>query len=59
MKNNKTYQNALWNDCETDEEKEKFLICGRGHETGIIAKSIQNEIANYINYKIQVEKRKG
>ena len=37
--------NALWCDLKTDEERSKWLLLGRGYETGVIASSIQNEVA--------------
>ena len=56
MKNNKKLKNALWCDCDTDQEKLELLTSGRAWETGIIAKSLEIEVANYINYKIESEK---
>ena len=56
MENNKKLKNALWCDCDTDQEKLELLTSGRAWETGIIAKSLEIEVANYINYKIESEK---
>lgn len=35
----------LFCDCKTDEEKSNFFLSGRGYETGVIAHSIQNDVA--------------
>lgn len=35
----------LWRDCKSDQERADFILCGRAHETGVIAKSIQSEVA--------------
>ena len=35
----------LFSDCKTDKEKSNFFLSGRGYETGVIAKSIQNDVA--------------
>ena len=35
----------LFSDCKTDKEKSNFLLSGRGYETGVVAKSIQNDVA--------------
>ena len=42
---------ALWSDCETDEDRFNFLISGRGYETGIIAKAIQHEVAMAFQFR--------
>ena len=42
---------ALWSDCETDEERVNFLLIGRGYETGIIAKAIQHEVAMAFQFR--------
>jgi len=36
---------ALWCDLTTDAERSAWLLLGRGHETGVVAKSIQNDLA--------------
>lgn len=41
VKNDKT----LFCDLKTDEEKSAFFLSGRGYETGVIALSIQNDVA--------------
>jgi hypothetical protein len=56
MKNNVKLSEALWSDCETDEERVNFLLSGRAWETGIIAKAIQNEVA--LAFKFRSEKMK-
>ena len=38
-------KNKLWCDLKTDSEKVEFLRSGRAFETGIIAKSIVEEVA--------------
>lgn len=35
----------LWRDCKSDQERADFILCGRAHETGVIATSIQSEVA--------------
>ena len=37
--------NKLFIDCKTDEEKYNFFLSGRGYETGVVAASIQNDVA--------------
>jgi hypothetical protein len=37
--------NKLFIDCKTDAEKADFFLSGRAHETGVIAASIQNDVA--------------
>lgn len=51
MKNNTPMNHALWVDCETDDERFRFLLTGRASETGIIAKAIQNEVALAFDYR--------
>jgi hypothetical protein len=41
--------NKLFIDCKTDEEKYNFFLSGQGYETGVIAASIQNDVA--MSYK--------
>ena len=41
VKNDRT----LFCDLKTDEEKSAFFLSGRGYETGVIALSIQNDVA--------------
>lgn len=36
---------TLFCDLKTDEEKSAFFLSGRGYETGVIAQSIQNDVA--------------
>ncbi len=38
-------KNKLWCDLKTDEERVEFLRSGRAWETGIIAKSIVEDVA--------------
>lgn len=54
MKDNKKLFDALWADCETDEERANFLLSGRACETGIIAKAIQNEVALAFNFRAKI-----
>lgn len=42
---NTTNDKTLFCDLKTDEEKSNFFLSGRGYETGIIALSIQNDVA--------------
>ena len=37
--------NKLFVDCKTDQEKYDFFLSGRAHETGVIAASLQNDVA--------------
>jgi hypothetical protein len=37
--------NQLFCELKTDEEKAEFFLSGRGYETGVIAHSIQNDVA--------------
>jgi len=37
--------NKLFIDCKTDQEKYNFFLSGRAHETGVIAASMQNDVA--------------
>ena len=54
----KPLSEALWCDCETDEERANFIRIGRAHETGIIAKSIQCEIANVFDFRSGIMKKR-
>src|SRR5690606_24365980 len=38
-------RDRLFCDLKTDEEKSAFFLSGRGYETGVIAHSIQNDVA--------------
>lgn len=58
MREKKTLSEALWYDCETDEERANFISIGRAHETGIIAKSIQAEIANVFLFRAGIMKER-
>ena len=49
---------ALWSDCETDEDRVNFLLIGRGYETGIIAKAIQHEVAMAFQFRDGVMKER-
>ena len=49
---------ALWSDCETDEDRVNFLLIGRGYETGIIAKAIQHEVAMAFQFRAGVMKER-
>ena len=61
MKNNIKLKDALWSDCETDEERVNFLLSGRAHETGVIAKAIVHEVALAFIFRatIKEELKKG
>jgi hypothetical protein len=39
------YKNKLWKDLTTDIERAEFIECGRAWETGIIAKTLENDLA--------------
>ena len=54
MKNNLPLSQALWSDCETDEERVNFLQSGRAYETGIIANSIQHEVAMAYHFRAEI-----
>lgn len=47
---------ALWCDCETDEERADFIALGRACETGIVAKSIQSELVNVFRFRAGIMK---
>ena len=36
---------ALWCDLTTDAERSAWLLLGRGYETGVVAKAMQNDLA--------------
>ena len=36
---------ALWCDLTTDAERSAWLLLGRGYETGVVAKSMQSDLA--------------
>ena len=50
----KPMADALWCDCETDEERANFIAIGRACETGIIAKAIQSELVNIFSFRAGV-----
>jgi hypothetical protein len=52
---------ALWADCETDEERRDFLLSGRAVATGIIAPAIVNDVAMAFHFRagIMEERRKA
>ena len=58
MKENRKLSDALWADCETDEERVNFLIVGRGFETGIMAKAIQHEVAMAFQFRAETIKER-
>jgi len=58
MKENRKLSDALWTDLETDEERVNFLISGRGFETGIIAKAVQNEVAMAFQFRAEIIKER-
>lgn len=45
MTDSEFLSNALWSDLKTDMERANWLLLGRGYETGVVAKAIQNELA--------------
>lgn len=47
-------KDKLWCDLETDQEKAEFLRSGRAYETGIIADSIANEVAEAFEFRANV-----
>jgi hypothetical protein len=42
---NEELGNKLFCDLKNDAEKANFFLSGRGYETGVIAKAIQNDVA--------------
>jgi len=56
MKENKALHEALWADCETDDERVNFLLSGRGWETGIISKAIQHDVAMAYQFRSEIMK---
>jgi len=51
MKDGVSLKDALWCDCESDDERALFLQSGRAHETGIIAQAIQDEVAEAFKFR--------
>lgn len=51
MKDGRALKDALWCDCESDEERVLFLKSGRAHETGIIASALQEEVAEAFQFR--------
>lgn len=45
MNDSEFLSNALWSDLKTDMERANWFLLGRGYETGVVAKAIQNELA--------------
>jgi len=45
---------ALWSDCESDAERVNFILSGRAHETGIISKAIQHEVAMAFHFRSEL-----
>lgn len=45
MREGKTIEDALYDDCETDLERSEFFESGRAHETGVVAKVIEKDVA--------------
>jgi len=58
MKENRKLHEALWADLETDQERFDFLIAGRGFETGIMAKAVQNEVAMAFQFRAEIIKER-
>ena len=58
MKEKRKLSDALWGDLETDEERFDFLIAGRGFETGIMAKAVQNEVAMAFQFRSEIIKER-
>ncbi len=42
---------ALWGDLKTDEQRANWLRLGRGWETGVIAKSMQHDLAMAFDFR--------
>jgi hypothetical protein len=59
MLNNIPLNNAVYSDCQTDEERYNFFLLGRGYETGIVAKAIQNDIAMAFKFRSEVQKERS
>lgn len=59
MRNNIKMSNALWDDCETDDERVDFLQCGRAVETGIIAQAITQEVALAFYFRSEIMKERN
>lgn len=47
-------KNKLWCDLKTDQERAEFFRSGRAWETGIIAESIANEVAEAFEFRANV-----
>jgi hypothetical protein len=54
VKYRRRLMDALWDDCETDFERFDFLLSGRACETGIIAQSIQSEVAMAFRFRAEI-----
>ena len=45
LQSQSNHDTTLFCDLKTDEEKYAFFLSGRGYETGVIARAIQNDVA--------------
>lgn len=46
----------LFNDLKSDEEKSAFFLSGRAYETGVVASTIQNELAMAYHQIVELKK---
>lgn len=54
MKDGRTMENALWCDLETDAERIEFIKCGRCWDTGIIARSMEPQIIELLEFRSNI-----
>lgn len=52
---NEKYGSKLWTDCANDLERAEFIQCGRAYATGVIAPSIEAEVAAAFRFRYAVE----
>lgn len=45
----------LYTDCKTDKERAEFFRSGKAWESGIVAKSLENDIADVFAFRARVE----
>lgn len=56
---NEKYIEKIWADCTNDLERAEFIECGRAYATGVIAPSIEAEVAAAFRFRYEVNKKKN
>jgi len=56
MRNGKHPREALWQDCETDEERADLIFCGRACELGLLDQSIRAEVYMAFHFRSEIMK---